>query len=176
MRGWSQGPRPPLPLQLWWSEPGPLPKRPTDAVTPTPSATTPVRIGDVERDQAVSELGDHFAAGRLNRDEFDERIDQAMQARFNGDLEPLFADLPRPTPTQDRTADVPAKQGGLAKPVGGPPPLAYALWLLPFLMVAMVAGAVLLHAPFLIWMLVWFVVMGNAFGHRHQHHRRRLDR
>ena len=54
-----------------------------------------VRIGDAERDAAVSALGDHYAAGRLTREEFDERSDQAMQARFHGDLQPLFADLPR---------------------------------------------------------------------------------
>src|SRR6478752_7663505 len=55
---------------------------------------TPIRIGDAERDEAVSALGDHFAAGRLNREELDERIDQAMQAKFTTDLRPLFADLP----------------------------------------------------------------------------------
>ena len=58
--------------------------------------TGPVRIGDAERDSAVSALGDHFAAGRLTREEFDERIDKAMQARFQSDLQPLFADLPGP--------------------------------------------------------------------------------
>jgi len=56
-------------------------------------AAGPIRIGDAERDQAVSLLGDHFAAGRLNREELDERIDQAIQAKFSTDLQPLFADL-----------------------------------------------------------------------------------
>ena len=79
-------------VQLWsWPahlEPGRITRSPA-----TPA--TPVRIGDAERDRAVSTLGDHFAAGRLTREEFDTRVDQAMVARFDNDLRPLFADLPR---------------------------------------------------------------------------------
>ena len=55
----------------------------------------PLRIGDSERDRAIAALGDHFAAGRLNAEEFEQRVDQAIRARFNDDLEPLFVDLPR---------------------------------------------------------------------------------
>jgi hypothetical protein len=53
-----------------------------------------VRIGDVEREQAVSALGEHYVAGRLTKDELDERADVAWAARTSGDLAPLFADLP----------------------------------------------------------------------------------
>lgn len=54
-----------------------------------------IRIGDSEREQAVTALGDHFAAGRLTHEEFEERTTAAWSARTAGDLEPLFADLPR---------------------------------------------------------------------------------
>lgn len=145
-RGWQGWPsdwqpgQPPPQLQVWW---GPGPQRPTRDVAPAAPAvpTTPVRIGDAERDQAVSDLGDHFAAGRLTRAEFDERADQAMQARFSSDLAPLFVDLPQPAPAPPEPT---------RRAAGGPPPWAYAMWLLPFLAVAVVAS-VLLHAPFLIW-------------------------
>lgn len=53
-----------------------------------------LRIGDSERDAAVAALGEHYAAGRLTKQEFDERADRAAAARFNADLAPLFADLP----------------------------------------------------------------------------------
>ena len=59
------------------------------------------------RDRAIAALGDHFAAGRLNAEEFEQRVDQAIQARFNDDLEPLFVDLPRtvePSVESDRNA------------------------------------------------------------------------
>jgi hypothetical protein len=55
-----------------------------------------LRVSDAERDRAVSELSEHFQAGRLTSEEFDERSGQALQARTGSDLEVLFADLPRP--------------------------------------------------------------------------------
>ena len=57
-------------------------------------ATEP-RIGDAEREAAVTSLGEHYAAGRLTKEEFDERSDQAWAARTAAGLWPLFADLPR---------------------------------------------------------------------------------
>ena len=58
------------------------------------TAPVPLRIGDADRDRAVTALGDHFAAGRLTADEFDDRSSRAWQARTADDLAPLFADLP----------------------------------------------------------------------------------
>jgi Domain of unknown function (DUF1707) len=55
-----------------------------------------LRVGDVERDSAVSALGEHFAAGRLTHEEFDERSTAAWSARTAGELTALFTDLPRP--------------------------------------------------------------------------------
>ena len=68
---------------------------PYGSMEPRPTQKTPLRIGDAERDRAIAALGDHFAEGRLNAEEFDQRVDQAIKARFNDDLEPLFVDLPR---------------------------------------------------------------------------------
>ncbi|GAA1426180.1 hypothetical protein GCM10009616_00050 [Microlunatus lacustris] len=56
------------------------------------------RIGDAERDRAVDALQEHMAAGRLDREEFDERLGRALAARTVADLQPLFADLPEPRP------------------------------------------------------------------------------
>src|SRR5262245_1934574 len=69
-----------------------------------PVQKAPVRIGDAERDRAIAALGDHFAEGRLNAEEFEERVDQAIKARFSEDLEPLFVDLPRtPEPRMEES-------------------------------------------------------------------------
>jgi Domain of unknown function (DUF1707) len=54
------------------------------------------RIGDAERDAAITSLGEHYAAGRITKDEYDERSGLALRARTEADLRPLFADLPRP--------------------------------------------------------------------------------
>jgi hypothetical protein len=55
-----------------------------------------IRIGTDEREAAVRELGEHFAEGRLDAQEYEERMSAAYAARFASDLDPLFADLPRP--------------------------------------------------------------------------------
>jgi uncharacterized protein DUF1707 len=55
-----------------------------------------LRIGDAEREAAVSALGEHYIAGRLTKQEYDERADRALAARTQMELFPLFADLPRP--------------------------------------------------------------------------------
>ncbi len=67
-----------------------------------------VRIGDAERDDAARALGEHFAVGRLDREEYDERMDVVLAARTWGDLAPVFRDLPSPTASAPRPVSAPA--------------------------------------------------------------------
>ena len=53
-----------------------------------------VRVSDYERDQAIAELREHFQAGRLTQEEFEDRSGRALRARTGSDLGELFADLP----------------------------------------------------------------------------------
>jgi hypothetical protein len=74
-----------------------------------------IRVSDAERDLAVGELSEHFQAGRLTQDEFDERSGRALQARTGTDLNLLFTDLPhRGTPA------VPPALGPVTDPFSGP--------------------------------------------------------
>jgi hypothetical protein len=90
-----------------------------DTVTPAYSAGD-LRVSDADRDRAISELSEHFQAGRLTAGEFDERSGQVLQARTGRELAALFADLPR-----DRAAVIsppppgpaPAVRIGMAAPV-----------------------------------------------------------
>lgn len=59
---------------------------------------TPQRLSDADRDAAVAMLRDHFQAGRIDASEFDERMSAALNAKFAGDVEVLFNDLPAPRP------------------------------------------------------------------------------
>lgn len=52
------------------------------------------RIGDIERSRACDLLAEHYAAGRLSREELEHRLTQAVQAVTAGDLAQLTADLP----------------------------------------------------------------------------------
>ena len=56
----------------------------------------PIRIGNDERQAAAHALGDHYAQGRLEADEYEQRVSAAFGARTSADLDALFVDLPRP--------------------------------------------------------------------------------
>ncbi|WP_053206868.1 DUF1707 SHOCT-like domain-containing protein [Jiangella muralis] len=74
------------------------------------------RVGDAERDAAVSALGEHFAAGRLTKDEFDERSGRAWSARYADDLDELFTDLPQPIAVRAGSSPEPRARGPRSLP------------------------------------------------------------
>jgi Domain of unknown function (DUF1707) len=57
------------------------------------------RAADADRDATVDAVRDHAAAGRLESDELDERLETALRARTLGELRPLVADLPGASPS-----------------------------------------------------------------------------
>ena len=60
----------------------------------TPTTPEFLRASDAERDDAVSELRNEFAEGRLSHDTFMHRMQSALDARHRGQLDGLFTDLP----------------------------------------------------------------------------------
>jgi TM2 domain-containing membrane protein YozV len=67
-----------------------------------------MRVGDDERRAAAASLGEHYAHGRLDAQEYEERVTAAYTARTAGELERLFSDLPRPAPIMPPVHLVPA--------------------------------------------------------------------
>jgi Domain of unknown function (DUF1707) len=53
-----------------------------------------LRVSDAERQAVTDRLAEHFANGRLDQAEFDDRVGRAMNAKTRGDLSGLFSDLP----------------------------------------------------------------------------------
>lgn len=53
-----------------------------------------LRIGDAERETAITLLGEHLSSGRLDLVEYDERCTRVVAARNKADLDALFTDLP----------------------------------------------------------------------------------
>jgi hypothetical protein len=53
-----------------------------------------MRAADVDRDRAVGFLTTAFTEGRLTKDEYDARVDAALNARTYGDLDSVVTDLP----------------------------------------------------------------------------------
>lgn len=86
-----------------------------------------IRIGDAERDAVMVALHDHFAEGRLDRPELDERLEAVLTAKTRGDLRTLVRDLPSPTglpeppgKAQRETPPGSAWEPGMAVMFGGP--------------------------------------------------------
>ncbi|MGN6377475.1 MAG: DUF1707 domain-containing protein [Gaiellales bacterium] len=53
-----------------------------------------LRVGDEERDAVAELLREHHVAGRLQGEEFQDRLDRCISARTHADLDDLMADLP----------------------------------------------------------------------------------
>lgn len=60
--------------------------------------TPDYRIGDAERQQAMEDLGAHWAAGRLDYEDYEKRIDHVTQAQTRSDISYIFDDLPASNP------------------------------------------------------------------------------
>lgn len=52
-----------------------------------------IRLTHADRDAVTEILREAYGKGQLDEDEFEERLDQAMRAKYGADLEPLTLDL-----------------------------------------------------------------------------------
>ena len=59
-----------------------------------PQSNQHIRVSDAERQAVTDRLAEHFADGRLDQAEFDERVGRATSAKTRADLNGLFDDLP----------------------------------------------------------------------------------
>jgi DUF1707 SHOCT-like domain len=127
-----------------------------------------IRVSDADRDQAIAELSEHFQAGRLTQEEFEERSGQALQARTGNDLAALFTDLPGrgtvpgpPAGGPVSGADGPGAPGGLNR-VGHPSMARVViLGVLAVIIVGNVLGGIAGHIGF--GWLIPVVVLGSVF-------------
>jgi Domain of unknown function (DUF1707)/Domain of unknown function (DUF4234) len=82
-----------------------------------------LRVSDAERHGAATWLGSAFADGRLDIVEYESRVERAYSAVTYGDLDQLFADLPRPwaaVPPQRQYPPYPAPSFRPPSPEGRP--------------------------------------------------------
>ena len=102
-----------------------------------------LRISDADREAAVDLLGEQYALGRLTREEFDERSDAVWSAKTQGDLAPIFADLPVRRPRRPPRDAAPRCAGPRWWP-----------WPLAPVVVALVLVTVVTHLPFVLLAVV----------------------
>jgi hypothetical protein len=74
-----------------------------------------MRAGDADREQLLERLRAAHAEGRIDADEFDQRITATLAARTYGELADLVADLPGDAPSP-RPIVVPAQRTGPPEP------------------------------------------------------------
>ena len=126
------------------------------------NADAHLRIGDAERERAASELGEHYAQGRLTQEEHEERLGRIWSAKTYADVAPQFADLPgphRPAAHPGAVAAAPRAVPAYARRRRRlPAPLAVVLAVL-------LAVAVLANLPVMLFVLLgWFVLTRGFHG------------
>ena len=114
-----------------------------------------IRVSDVERNAVAERLSAHYADGRLDQAEFDERVSKTMSAKTRGDLAGLFDDLPDPVE--------PAGASGVGGP-GGPAipyrPHRRGGLLRPLLLavIVLVVASIAWHAATSFFYIPWFPI------------------
>ena len=112
-----------------------------------------LRIADSDRERAMADLAMHYADGRLDHEEYDERLDAIWTARTRADLAVLFSDLPRPQVTYP-----PATSGRRPASRGR----GFRFPLLPVVAVLILLSA-LLDAP--LWLLIFPLLFFRSRRH-----------
>jgi hypothetical protein len=124
-----------------------------------------IRVSDADRDQAIAELSEHFQAGRLTQEEFEERSGRALQAKTGDDLGGLFTDLPGRAPLPVPPADGPVfgagGPGDLSRMTHLPTARLIILSVLAVIIVGNVLGGIAGHVGF--GWLIPVVVLGSVF-------------
>ena len=112
-----------------------------------------MRIADSDRERAMADLAGHYAEGRLDHEEYDERLDAIWTARTRADLALLFSDLPRlPAPLPPRPKPAAPRRSSAGQRVP----------LLPVL-AALIVLSLLAEAPF--WLLVFPLMFMRSRHH-----------
>ena len=124
-----------------------------------------IRLTTAERDACLDALAEQYAVGRIDEAELDRRVELAHRAVVHGDLDPVFAGLPRPAfkPPRYAGSAAPGFASRRRRP-GGWRWLVFAAaaWIaVPFVLIGTLflaagheAAAVVFAAPPLMWVLL----------------------
>ncbi|TQS44526.1 DUF1707 SHOCT-like domain-containing protein [Cryptosporangium phraense] len=128
----------------------------------------PVRASDAERQKVADLLREHTSEGRLTIEEYEQRVDSALNARTVAELRPLLADLPVHV---DEVLPAHAPVVPVRRPERSDGWVRYALIALAVVMVigALAAASRGAVAAFPLLLLGIFVIGGRGGGRRHHH-------
>jgi hypothetical protein len=112
-----------------------------------------LRASDAERSATADVLRRHHAEGRLDTDEFEERVERCYAAKTRGELAALTTDLPHPQRRQ------PGRPG---HPRHAPRPLGF---FVAIAVIVAVSAATDAHMLWLVWPLAFFTFGRFRRGH-----------
>ncbi len=127
-----------------------------------PSGSVPganLRVSDAERAQVADALSKHFADGRLDQAEFDDRIQQAMSAKTRVQLAGLFDDLPPLAGTPLAAPETRRRRGGFS----------FMVVTMVIFLAAFWAAAWSWHFPWLLFGVIFLVFWARSRRCRHRH-------
>jgi hypothetical protein len=124
-------------------------------VQPVQRPAGPTRVSDADRERVAELLRDHAAAGRLDTQELEERLERTYAARYGSDLQTVLAELP---PAPEPRVRAPRRRVTAAP-------------LLPVAIAALVALAAITSTWWLLW-LIWPIVI--VLGPRRHYRRARF--
>lgn len=117
-----------------------------------------LRVSDADRQSVADQLSKHFADGRLDQAEFDERLSQAMNAKTYRDLDGLLTDLP--STQAGGGAGLPPAGGTVTGRATGSVPQRRIVRPLVFIALAIIALSIASHAvAFAFGGWVWIVLI-----------------
>jgi hypothetical protein len=129
-----------------------------------------MRVSDAERQAVADRLAVHYADGRLDQAEFDERCGRAMSAKTRADLNGLLDDLPEPPGSlgtgPSGAPGIPAAGAVVRRHGHGHPILAVAL----AVVIAVAIGHALFWIAGWLWVGVIALIVLAATGHLGHHH------
>jgi hypothetical protein len=136
-----------------------------------------LRISDTDRESAMSALGEHLSAGRLDVDEYGERSARVTTAKTRDELTAVFTDLPHPHPRLGTEPPaVPPPSGDTATQPESAPSAGVTRGIWGSAVTVIVIAAVVLFLATHQWW--WFLMIplatmvgGRGYGHHRFDHR-----
>jgi hypothetical protein len=141
-----------------------------------PSSDQHLRVSDAERQAVADRLAEHYADGRLDQAELDERVGRAMSAKTRADLGGLFDDLPDAFgPPAAGPAESAGPTGSASMPVRSRHGRRHPVLLIVLAVFLAMAFAHAVVMPVVPWLWIGFVVAvlflvtrGSRFSHPRQ--------
>jgi hypothetical protein len=128
------------------------------------SPTAEMRASDADREAVLSDLSEHFQAGRLTLEELEDRTGRALAARTWGELKGLLRDLPSTLPGPQAPVAAASSAARPERPSGRGAPAPVAVLAAIGIAVAVSVGIAHISWSFL-WVVLGLLIVRRLIRH-----------